>query len=273
MSGALHKYPVKHPLLKKHIKFFWEIDAVSMQLNHNIIPVRNIDLKFNLSETPHYLQINTTSHLLENVYFSGLQDRFRNARILVNGKVHVLGICFYPDGFYPFLKIPLSECKNLLLGAAEVAWPETKTIHEKLMEAPDIASRLNILEHELISQIETRIQTPESFRQLFHSLRQSDTSMPIAEFCQKSNIGMRQLERMFNKYVGVSAKSYRLLDRFQDSINQLFHSDYSKLSDIAYGNAYFDQMHFIRDFKRFSGNTPKNFLRLNNSMLHVGKPV
>jgi len=270
MNNALHKYPVQHPLLQKYIKFFWEIKAEFMQLNHEIIPVRNIDLKFNLSKTPHYLQIENTSHLLEKVYFSGLQDHFRNARIKMRGQVHVLGICFFPEGFYSFLKIPVSECKNQLLGAGEAGLLWTKTIHERLMEAPDIAARLNIFEHELISGIDNKIQTPGSFRQLFHSLRQGDTSLGITEFCKRNNIGMRKLERMFNKYVGVSAKTYHMLDRFQDSINQLFYSDYSKLSDIAYGNDYFDQMHFIRDFKRFAGSTPTNFIRQNNSMLHVG---
>lgn len=240
-----------------------------MQLNHDIIPVRNIDLKFNLSETPHYLKLNHQIHKLEKVYFSGLQDHFRNARILLRGKVHVLGICFYPEGFYPFLKIPVSECKNQMLGAREVALFATKTIHEMLQEAPDIAARLDILEHELISLLDTRILTPDTFRHLFQALRQSNATMPITDFCQRNNIGIRKLERMFHKYVGISAKTYRMLDRFQDSRNQLFNSDYSKLSDIAYGNDYFDQMHFIRDFKRFSGNTPKYFIRQNNSMLHV----
>lgn len=269
MDKVLKKYSVQHPLLKKYIKFFWEIDAEYMQLNHTIIPVRNIDLKFNLSDTPHYLHINNTSHLLEKVYFSGLQDRFRNARISLQGKVHVLGICFFPEGFYPFLKIPVSECKNQVLGAGETALFPPETIHEKLMEAPDIAARLNRLEHELISLLDNKSQTPESFLRLFQSLKQSDASIPVAEFCQKNNLGIRNLERMFNKYVGISAKSYLMLDRFQNSRNQLIYSDYSKLSDIAYGNDYFDQMHFIRDFKRFSGNTPNNFLRQKNSMLHV----
>lgn len=269
MNRIINKYPVTHPQLRNYIKFFWEIKADSMQLNHHIIPVRNIDLKFNLSETPHYLQTGNQSNLLDNVYFSGLQDHFRDARIMLNGEVYVLGICFYPEGFYPFLKIPVSECKNQLLGAGEVALLPTKTTLEKLTEAPDIDTRLSILERELVYLLDHQIQTPENFRRLFHSLKQSEPSMPVAEFCQNTNIGMRKLERMFNKYVGVSAKTYRMLDRFQDSRNQLFNSDYSKLSDIAYGNDYFDQMHFIKDFKRFSGNTPKNFIRQNNSMLHV----
>lgn len=269
MNEVLQKYPVLHPLLKRYIKFFWEIEADFMQLDHKIIPVRNIDLKFNLTETPHYLQINNKSQLLERVYFSGLQDHFRNAHILLQGKVHVLGICFYPEGFYPFLKIPVSEYKNLLLGAAEAGLSSIRSIHEKLMETPDANGRLHILENELLSLIDGKIQTPESFCQIFDSFKESNPLTQVAEFCQKNNLGARKLERMFNKYVGVSAKTYRLLNRFQDSMNQLFHSDYSKLSDIAYDNAYFDQMHFIKDFKRFAGNTPKKFIRQNNSMLHL----
>lgn len=267
------KYKVQHPLLKKHIKFFWELKSDSMQLDHKIIPVRNIDLKFNLSETSHYLNIEGKKYLLEDVYFSGLQDHFRNAQISLNGKVHVIGVCFHPDGFYPFLKIPLSEIKNQLLGTEEVGLYRAKTICGRLKEAPDIASRLNIIENEMLSFFDANFQIPETFHHLFNSLKQSENSIHLAEFCNKNNIGMRKLERMFNKYVGISAKKFSSLNRFQNTINQLFHSDYSKLSDIAYGNDYFDQMHFIREFKLFTGNTPKHFICQNNSMLHIGKQI
>jgi AraC-like DNA-binding protein len=269
MNEVLKKYPVRHPLLKRYIKFFWEINADFMQLNHNIIPVRNINLKFNLSETPHYLRIKNESHLLESVYFSGLQDRFLNARISMRGNVHVMGICFFPEGFYPFLKIPVAECKNQVLGAGEAGMISIKAIHEKLSEVHDITSRLRTLERELLSILDENFQIPENVHQLFISHTQIDSCVSLTEFCRQNNTGMRKLERMFNKYVGLSAKTYAMLYRFEDSINQLFYSDYSKLSDIAYGNDYFDQMHYIRDFKRFAGDTPSNFIRQNNSMLQI----
>jgi AraC-like DNA-binding protein len=215
------------------------------------------------------LKIGNSTHLLDHVYFSGLQDHFRNARISMQGRVHVLGICFFPEGFYPFLKIPVSECANQIWGAGEVGLFPHRSIHERLREAADITARLSILEHELVSFLDGKIQTPESFRQLFYALKGGNRTIQIAEFCQDNQVGMRKLERMFKKYVGISAKTYSVLNRFQDSLHQLFISDYSKLSDIAYGNDYFDQMHFIRDFKRFAGNTPKQFLRQSNSMLHV----
>ena len=267
----MQKYKVQNSVLKNYIKFFWEINADYLELNHKIIPVRNIDLKFNLSETPHYLQFNNNRYLLEEVYFSGLQDHFRNARILLKGKAQVLGICFQPEGFYPFIKIPVSEFKNQLLGVEEIGFYPARTIIERLKEAQNTTERLSILEKELISILDSKIQTPASFQQLFNSFEQNESSMSIGEFCFQNNIGERKLERLFNKFIGISAKGYSMLNRFQNSVKQLMYNEYSKLSDIAFDNEYFDQMHYIRDFKRFAGVTPKQFVDQNNSMLHVGK--
>jgi len=271
MPPEMIKYRVQHPQLRKYIKFFWGIHSGYMQLNHKLIPVRNIDLKFNLSETPHYICLNGKDHLLEEVYFSGLHDHYRHAHLKLHGNVDIIGICFSPDGLFPFFKIPVSEFKNQMLGASEVGFETAKTINERLKCAPDIFTRLSILEKELLNLLDPDQQTPATFRQLFNALMQSDNIPLIAEFCKRNSISVRKLERMFNKYVGLSAKTYGTLHRFQNCINQLFRMKYSKLSDVAYENGYFDQMHFIKEFKRFAGNTPKDFIHHNNSMLQVAK--
>ncbi len=271
MQHKIRKYPVQHPLLRKYIKFFWEIHIDNMKLNHKIVPQRNINLRFNLSETPYYACLNDKEHLLEDVFFSGLHDHFGNTHLKLTGKVHMFGVCFLPEGSYPFFRTPVSEFKNQLLGAGEVGFNTANTIGERLKEAPDLTARLDILENELVLLLDNNNHTPESFRQLFNALKQSDYSLQISEFCQQNNINIRKLERMFNKYVGLSAKTYSTLNRFQNGLNQLLYNDYSKLSDIAYDNGYFDQMHFIKEFKRFAGNTPKSFVRKNNSLLNIGK--
>lgn len=58
MKHEIKKYAVRHPLLKRYIKFFWELHIEHMQVNHRIIPQRNINLRFNLNETPQYLTFN-----------------------------------------------------------------------------------------------------------------------------------------------------------------------------------------------------------------------
>jgi len=71
MQNEIRRYGVQHPLLKKYIKFFWELHIENTQLNHKIIPQRNINLRFNLNDTPHYVSSNGKVQLLEDIYFSG----------------------------------------------------------------------------------------------------------------------------------------------------------------------------------------------------------
>ncbi|MGE5496966.1 MAG: DUF6597 domain-containing transcriptional factor, partial [Syntrophothermus sp.] len=243
-------------MLKKYIKFFWELHIDYMHLDHRIITQRNINIRFNLNETPQYLTLNGKSNLLENVFFSGIQNRYMDAHIRLNGRVDMLGICFFSYGFYPFLNIPVSEFTNQFLGADEVGFKPARTISERLKGAADVSSRLDLLENELVLLLYKSKETPESFIQLFDTIKQSSTSRHIYESCKRNNICVRTLERMYNKYVGVSAMTFLTLSRFQSGLYKLINNDYSKLSDIAYGSGYFDQMHFIKEFKRFAGNTP-----------------
>lgn len=271
MDHEIKTYPVRNPFLRKNVRFFWEIRAEYMQLNHKLIPQRNINMRFNLGETQQYLHLDGTECSLEDVWFSGLQDHYLNAHLKLSGKVHIFGICFYPDGFYPFLKIPVSECKNLLPGTGEVGLRLARSICGRLKEARDTAARLEILEEELLKLLVNGSDTPEKFRLIFNALRNSENSFQVSRFCDRNNMGLRQLERMFNKYVGISASTYCTLNRFHNSLNLLLRNDYVKLSDLAYDNGYFDQMHFIKVFKRFTGETPKKFLLQKNSILQIGK--
>ena len=269
--NEIRKYPVQHPLLKDYIRFFWELHIEEAHLNHKLIPQRNISLRFNLNDTPWFLNLNGQQHKLEDVFFSGLQDHFLNAHLKIDGKADVLGVSFHPFGFYPFFKIPVSEFKNQVPGVAEIGFRNLKTAAKKLKEAPDVAARLAILENELLLLLAANDNSARFFRLVFNALENYETTQQISAFCKQNNIGLRNLERLYNRHVGIPANTFGKLNRFHKSLNHLLSNNFTLLSDVAYDNGYFDQMHFIRDFKRFSGTTPKDFIRQNNSILQVGK--
>lgn len=228
-------------------------------------------MRFNLCDTPQYLNLDGNDHLLENVFFSGLFDQFKLGQLKMNGKVHVIGVCFFPETFYPFSKIPVSEFKNQMLGVNEVGLRMAKDTIGRLRESPDIYTRLNILENEFIRLMIGAEQMPDNFQQLFRTLSDGNQFFQLSDFCKHHHINIRKIERQFNKYVGLSAKTYLTINRFQNSLNQLLSNNYDKLSDIAFDNGYFDQVHYIKHFKRFAGTTPKKFISQSNSMLQVGK--
>ena len=271
MQPRIIRYPVRHPLLQSYINFFWELKIDKAELNHWLIPQKNVNMRFNLSDTPHYLGHGDHVSKLEDVYFPGLQSRFLNSSLRVSGNVDVIGVCFAPYGFHPFMRIPGSEFRDQVLGADEIGLRVVKEITERLREAPDTDKWLAILESELLLLLNASCKPPESFRNIFEALKQPRNFSDISSFCRQYNISLRQVERLYNKYIGLSASTYCALNRFHHSLNQLLRTEYSKLSDLAYDNDFFDQTHFIREFKRFTGNTPGRFVKNGNSILQIGK--
>jgi transcriptional regulator GlxA family with amidase domain len=70
----------------------------------------------------------------------------------------------------------------------------------------------------------------------------------------------RQLERKFSQRVGISPKQLGRIIRLQETLKMLLNRR-ANLTEIAYENEYFDQSHFIKDFKEFTGVNPKEFYK------------
>ncbi|WP_316817533.1 helix-turn-helix domain-containing protein [Pedobacter nyackensis] len=73
-----------------------------------------------------------------------------------------------------------------------------------------------------------------------------------------AGVGERQLERLFKKYIGLSPKYYSRIIRF-NYIFQLIKSKKSNWTEIIYQSGYYDQSHFIRNFKAFTGEDPSSY--------------
>ncbi len=74
----------------------------------------------------------------------------------------------------------------------------------------------------------------------------------------------RRVEQKFNETIGLSPKFYSRLIQFQHSVGLLNGNRVRSLVELVYECGYYDQAHFIRAFKEFSGVTPGVFSRENN---------
>lgn len=80
----------------------------------------------------------------------------------------------------------------------------------------------------------------------------------VAEMTKTAGVGERQLERLFKKYIGLSPKYYSRIIRF-NYIFQLLKSKKCSWTEIVYQSGYYDQSHFIRNFKAFTGEDPSSY--------------
>ena len=92
-------------------------------------------------------------------------------------------------------------------------------------------------------------------------------STPINTLLKNDPARRKQLERKFHKQVGLSPKQLGKIIRIQAALKLLLSRQNESLTHIAYESEYFDQAHFIRDFKDFTGINPKDFLDNNNLAL------
>ena len=83
--------------------------------------------------------------------------------------------------------------------------------------------------------------------------------LSLQKIQQELNISERTLERFFKQHIGISPKLYARISRFQSALENIRDPQFYKLTDISYQADYFDQSHFIRDFKEFAGASPTQF--------------
>ncbi|RYE50512.1 MAG: AraC family transcriptional regulator [Sphingobacteriales bacterium] len=86
----------------------------------------------------------------------------------------------------------------------------------------------------------------------------SNGSVTVGELCEAGGKNERQLQRLFKRWVGLSPKYYSRIIRF-NYIFQLVKEGQMGWSELVYRSGYYDQSHFIRDFKRFTGEDPSTY--------------
>ena len=95
-------------------------------------------------------------------------------------------------------------------------------------------------------------------------IRNSKGQIAIEEIAEKVFLTKRTLERKFLETVGTSPKIFSRITRFLNICHHLEEHKNKTLTQLTYECGYYDQAHFNRDFKEFSGFTPKDFFAKEN---------
>jgi AraC-like DNA-binding protein len=93
-------------------------------------------------------------------------------------------------------------------------------------------------------------------------------SISVKYLLEQLSIPERQFEKRFNECVGISPQFYIRVKRFNEAIRLIKGGQFTRLSDIVYALNFYDQSHFIRDIKEFTGITPKSLSQKQNDFHH-----
>lgn len=270
ISMPIKRYYPKSKLLQHLIKYFWVFESESpVSLNHKILPVSNVDIIFNLLSPMVYEKKGKLFPTPGRIYFSGLSNRYLVMK--QQGMVFTIGASLFHTGLYPLFQIPAVEFQDQTVGLEEILGKAVQGLELELLEATTVPDKLIVLENFFLRQLIPDALPSSDTLQLFHRFQSSNQR--IAEFCRTHKIHPRQIERLFHKYIGASPKRYTRLQRFLNILNRLEKTSGENLTYLAHDLNFYDQTHFIKDFKSFTGSTPSQFIREKQSVKQIMKIV
>lgn len=187
-----------------------------------------------------------------------------------NQEERVFGIQFLAGGAFPFFRTPASELKNTAV-TLECLWKSAAgELRERLLAAPTIDSMFMLAEKYLLAQLvrELGLHPAVDFaRQRFCRTPQATT---VASVLEKIGLSQHRFIQLFHDQVGLSPKAFCRVRRFQHVLQTIHGSRDVDWAQVALECGYYDQPHFIHDFREFSGLTPAQYLaRATEHLNHV----
>ncbi len=244
-------------LLADFVSMIWASDGTPPFSQERIIPDGASVLVFNFGDAV-VSESQKIQKDFQKTLFTGIFSHFSNMNYLPNQKHKQIGIIFKPAGSYPFIRKPIIEFKNLATETDVFNLKQFDEIHERLAYEISIEQKLFLLEKILLNLLKRSFEET-IITELITTIR-VNPKMTIEELVRKTGYSQQHLNRILGKYAGINAKGFQKIFRIQAAMQAMQNSTIDlNLTDIAYQFNYFDQAHFIHDFKEMTGMTPKEY--------------
>lgn len=251
-----------HKDLSQFVKYYWTL-KVPKEPNpqkQRIVPDGSIEMIFTLGDDVKRY-VSDTKHIIQprSMVLGQITEPFY---IEPMGTVDTFAVCFFPGGFMPFTKMPIKELENretelkTLLGEKPAA-----DLEHKIIYAANIAERIQCAEAFLTEKLKGAETINSIVTSTIDLILSTKGRTSIHDLLKDNPSKRRQLERRFSTLTGLSPKQLARIIRFQTALKMLLNNEAQHLSDLAYENEYYDQAHFIKDFKAFTGTNPKKFYK------------
>lgn len=168
----------------------------------------------------------------------------------------VMGVSFKPGGTVPFMRVPAYETCDADI-ELEFLWGRrsARALRERLMEAQSPAARLDMLE-QILSDAFTSTTLHPCVEFALDTFARQPLVASVSAVTDVIGLSPKRFIERFKAEVGVTPKQFCRVLRFQQAVAQAHQKQMINWTGLALDCGYFDQAHFIHDFRSFSGLTP-----------------
>lgn len=247
-------------LLKEYVKCYYVYESdTNVAFEDIVFPSGCIEIIFNLGTGKWQTSNNNIFVTTPSIELWG--QIIQPLPVKSIGKNTMLGIRFFPHAASCFLNDTIGLFNNKVLDLSDVSGEAVNTLHAQLLETSTWNKRIEFVESFLSHRLllsERKLGKVTMITDIMNEIRGNDFFDNIENVASRYGITSRYLQKLFLQYTGLTPKLYSKINRFQNSLRLITKKEVS-LTSIAYDCGYFDQSHFIREFKSFTGFTPSAY--------------
>ncbi|WP_420573535.1 DUF6597 domain-containing transcriptional factor [Kordia sp.] len=223
---------------------FWTFSKNKSSENFKILPDNCTDIIFDLKQNKGFL--------------SGVMSKYQLRRLSTESDL--IGIRFKTENFGSLSKIPLDGTKNLKIELSSIFPKVNLDILSQINDLENLNTKIKFLENFIETLFKQNYTTQDPIvLSVVKSIRLSKGVLTINNLAKSHHISLRQLERRFKSYMGLTVKEFSNVVRFENAKKRIKSSAETSLLKIAFDSGFFDHSHMNYEFNRISGENPSYF--------------
>jgi AraC-like DNA-binding protein len=245
-------YRAPRGALREFVELLWLFDGyVQPHAHERLLPMPTTELVIDLREGTAAAEATTVAG-----------PHSEHWVLDTSAEASVLGVHFRAGGAFPFFDFPASELHNVRISLETLWGARARLLVEQVLAAPTSDAKFDVLEQVLLATA----RSLSRHRAVTFALRElsGPGGRSVAEVTDALGMSQRRFLERFRTEVGMTPKLFARVQRFQAVIEAVHTLREVNWADVASDCGYFDQAHFIHDFRAFSGFTPTAYFALKS---------
>lgn len=253
--------PPQNKVLSPYVHSYHEFGSqqlLSLNTSNKLIPDGFIEIWFQFGALIQ-ISINGKLYKVPRSFTWGQTEKY--SILTTNGINRIFAIRLYPWVARLIFNLPSVELSNHFINLEDLNIPSFNYLQDKLIEAGSFEQRRIIVEEYLIHRIKTGYQFNDIVIYAFNKIYEYKGSVQINQLAKNLGYSRQYINRIFKEEIGLSPKKLATIIKIRACIDQECVQPSKSLTQLGYQFDFFDQSHFIRDFKAITGEVPKTFFK------------
>jgi AraC-like DNA-binding protein len=247
--------------LASAVECLWAVHGRAAYTVERMFPRPTVEVLFNLG--PSHRLLDPTDPAggtdFRRAWVAGLQKECLTVESRDENRI--VGIRLRPAGALAFCGAPLEELACRVVDLDLVLGPRIEDVRLRLLEASSWAERFSILARLLEHRLSRGARPSAAVAFGLEALARARGVLRVGELSRALGLGEDAFTRTFRREVGLTPKRYARILRFQGVLQEVNARSAVDWARVAQDLGYFDQAHFIKDFRAFTGTTPTDYSR------------